>query len=172
MKGIPYILARIETLLIDNVSEVIEPVDVREIVDIITESVGLQEYQNDTTVEYLVGQSCKKDGIIYECNTETTGVFNAAHWNAIGSGGGAEITDTAKRNYLQDNANWESPSRPFSDPTTADKYYPIYSGTAITGQSEHDYYIGTDSVTSSIYKYLLVNISSTLTPIRIPLVIN
>lgn len=84
MKGIPYILNKIEEYLIDNTSEQITPEKVRELSDWVVQSLYLQEYVNDSDVVYLSGQCCKKDGIIYEANTSTTGTFNTAHWDAIG----------------------------------------------------------------------------------------
>jgi hypothetical protein len=79
-----------------------------------------------------------------------------------GSGGGSEITNGTKQTALQLNSNWG---------TTSD-YTPVMQSnisTVTTGQSEHDYFYGTDSVTGSIYKYEIIKIATVLSVIRIPL---
>lgn len=78
------------------------------------------------------------------------------------SGGGREITNVTKQTALQLNSNWG----------TAEDYTPVMqsnTSTVLTGQSEHDYFYGTDSVTASIYKYEIIKIATVLSVIRIPL---
>lgn len=75
------------------------------------------------------------------------------------SSSGEEITNGATITLLTTNSNWDS------------IYGKDYTGSAITG-NEHDYCIGQDSVTGSWYKYTLLNVSATLTPIRIPILLS
>lgn len=77
-------------------------------------------------------------------------------------GGGSEITDSSKISALQLNTNWG----------TLGNYDFIMinnESTVLAGQSEHDYMIGIDSNTNSIYKYEIIKISTSLNVIRIPL---
>ena len=87
-----------------------------------------------------------------------------------GSGGGTEITDGAKKTALQLNTNWDNPARPHSGPPDEiDKYYFKYTGTAITGQSTHDFFIGQDEATLSWYEYVQLPIAGVTNFIRRPL---
>lgn len=78
--------------------------------------------------------------------------------------GGAEVTNTTKRNALKTGTNWVNPA--FS----GDSYYPIMTLNIVTGQNEFDYYIGFDSVnTTTLYRYSYEKIDSVLTWIRTPI---
>lgn len=47
------------------------------------EKLGLKAYNTGNT--YQIGESCIESGTIYVANTITTGTFNPAHWDAVGS---------------------------------------------------------------------------------------
>lgn len=89
--------------------------------------------------------------------------WNALPYDNTGAGGGGnEITNAGKKTALQLNTNWGA----------SGNYEPVMTSntsTVLTGQAEHDYFIGTDSVTGSVYKYEIKKVSTTLSVIRIAL---
>jgi hypothetical protein len=80
-----------------------------------------------------------------------------------GSGGGVEVTDSGKRTALKLNTNWVNPNDAF------DPMYYLMTLNLPTGQAEHDYYIGLEVATNTMYKYLYEKIDGALNWIRIPL---
>lgn len=74
------------------------------------------------------------------------------------SGGGVEITSSTIKTNFKNDANWQA------------AYGWGYQGPTFTGQSEHDYFVGTSTSSGTVYKYELVKIGGgALVPIRYPL---
>lgn len=89
-----------------------------------------------------------------------------ANWSLVGSGGGLEVTDSAKRTALKLVSNWVNPN------DAEDKLYFKMTLNLPTGQSEHDYYIGIDTSTNTAFKYIYEKIDGDLTWVRMPLQIS
>jgi hypothetical protein len=85
------LLSDADTYVNDNTTRDISPADVRDRVKDLADSnvnkitdanlLGLRDY--DTSRSYVVGEGTFQSGTIYRCTTNTTGVFNPAHWTAI-----------------------------------------------------------------------------------------
>lgn len=106
-------------------------------------------------------EGIEQDTRKFKIGDGTTAWNSLSYWGASG-GGGSEITNGAKITALELNTNWGS----------LGNYGTVMlsnESTVLSGQVEHDYLYGTDSDTATIYKYEIVNISSSLSVIRIPL---
>lgn len=89
-----------------------------------------------------------------------------ANWSLVGSGGGLEVTDSAKITALKLVSNWVNPN------DAEDKLYFKMTLNLPTGQSEHDYYIGIDTSTNTAFRYTYEKIDGTLAWVRMPLQIS
>ncbi len=98
-----------------------------------------------------------KDGVTSQTTTQEIADL------IVVSGVGSEVTDSGKRTALKLGTNWVNPN---------DAYDPMYYLMTLnlpTGQVEHDYYIGLDSVTNTMYRFVYQKIDGSLSWTRTPL---
>jgi len=99
-----------------------------------------------------------KDGVTSQTTTQEIA--------DLGTSGGVEVTDAAKRTALKLATNWVNPN------DAGDLLYYKMTLNMPNGQSEHDYYIGIDTSTNTAFRYAYEKIDTNLNWIRMPLQIS